>query len=272
MPELPEVETIKRGLSSKIVGKKIVDIDILNAKSFVGDKLSVISYEVISIERRAKLIRIKLSNDLNLLFHLKLTGQLIYQPLVVSSKPLANFTRLIFTFDDKSKLFFNDMRKFGWCKVLTDGDIDKIFSTEYGLEPFDKDFTTEYLIDKTKRIPNRKIKQFLLDQTIIAGIGNIYADETLFDAGLMPTRRIKDIKSSEWKVLVSSIQKILTLAIAHGGTTDSDYLNSDGKKGGMQNYLKVYHCTGQKCFGCGGIVKRMIVGGRGTHFCSTCQH
>lgn len=306
MPELPEVETIKLGLSKKIIGKKITDIEIEplrhgsgQAKSFQGNPRDVIDSSITDIQRRAKLIRVKLSNNLNLLFHLKLTGQLIYRSpsFSLSSNTLKrelqnkkdnsfsgghpshdwhlnlpnSNTRLIFSFNDSSKLYFNDLRKFGWCKVLSDQNITQIFG-DVGAEPFSKDFTVEYLLSKAKRIPNRNIKQFLMDQTIIAGIGNIYTDETLFDAKISPLRKLKDIKLSEWQTIRQSILKILKLGIKYGGTTDSDYVNADGKKGGMQNHLKVYHRTGKSCpNGCGGKIERISIGGRGTHFCFLCQ-
>jgi len=267
MPELPEVETIRRGLQNKIIGKKITDIDILNPKSFQGETKDIVDNKIIDIERRAKLIRIKLSNGLNLLFHLKLTGQLIYQTIQKLTT-----TRLIFTFDDQSKLFFNDLRKFGWCKVMTDNDIDKLYKKDYGLEPLDEKFDVNYLLTHAKRIPNRNIKQFLMDQTIAAGMGNIYTDEALFEAKISPLRKVKDIKMSEWQTLISSMQKVLSMGIRFGGTTDSDYVNADGKKGGMQDHLNVYHKTGKPCPGsCGGRIERITIGGRGTHFCPNCQ-
>ncbi len=289
MPELPEVETIKRGLSDKIVGQKITDIEILWHKSFIGKKEDVIGADVADIVRRAKVIQIKLSNNLNLLFHLKMTGQIIHEHKVKNDGEIIDFagghpshdwhaklpnsnTRIIFTFDDGSKLFFNDMRKFGWCKVLTNEEINAIYKKDYGLEPLDENFTVEYLLEKAKRIPNRNIKQFLMDQTIAAGMGNIYTDETLFDAKISPLRKIKDIKISEWKNLISSMQKVLTLGIKYGGTTDSDYVNIDGKKGGMQDYLKVYHRHNQFCpNSCGGKITQIRIGGRGTHWCPNCQ-
>jgi formamidopyrimidine-DNA glycosylase len=289
MPELPEVETIKRGLSEKIIGKKITDIEVLNIKSFIGDKKDVIGFEIIDIVRRAKVIQIKLSNGFNLLFHLKMTGQIIHEHKVKNGGEIIDFagghpshdwhaklpnsnTRIIFDFDDNSKLFFNDMRKFGWCKVLANSEVEEIFAKSYGLEPLDADFTVEYLLEKAKRILNRNAKQFLMDQSICAGMGNIYTDEALFDAGIMPTRKIRDIKISEWKTLIASMQKVLNMGIKYGGTTDSDYVDIDGKKGGMQNYLKVYHKQGTLCSaGCGGEIEQIRVGGRGTHYCPKCQ-
>lgn len=289
LPELPEVETIKIGLSKKLIGKKIVDIDVLNKKSFQGKLEDVLGSKIVGIERRAKLIRIILSNDLNLLFHLKLTGQLIvvdHGERFAGGHPSHDWhaklpnssTRIIFDFSDNIKLFFNDLRKFGWCKVLKSETIVRLFNEDFGVEPFDlrsgqasKEFNIEYLLTQAKRIPNRNIKQFLMDQKIIAGIGNIYADEILFESRVMPTRKIKDLKLSEWQKIHENIIKILKLGIKYGGTTDSDYVNALGKKGGMQDHLKVYHRTGKPCFGCKGMVKRMTIGGRGTHYCPICQ-
>jgi len=295
MPELPEVETIRRGLSKRLADRTILNVEVKNVKSFQGETDKVIGAKIVNIERRAKVIRIKLSTGLNLLFHLKMTGQLIYkQESGITNQELRDkgedyfagghpdhewhkvlpdkTTALIFNFNDGSVLFFNDMRKFGWCKVLTDEVIEAIYRKDYGLEPLDDGFTVEYLLKKGKRIPNRNIKQFLMDQTIAAGMGNIYTDEALFDARIMPTRKIKDISMGEWKQLILSMRKVLELGIRYGGTTDSDYVNAEGHKGGMQDHLCVYHRTGELCCGeCGGVVERMTIGGRGTHYCPKCQ-
>ena len=292
MPELPEVETIRRGLSEKIVGKEITDLTFDWLKSFQGDSGDVVGKKVVSVQRRAKTIQIELNDDKNLLFHLKMTGQLIYRDsLAIKSNeksgdffagghpdhdwhsPLPNkHTRIVFTFDDDSKLFFNDLRKFGWCKVLSGRELMAIHDEKYGLEPFAKEFDTNYLIKFAEKYPNRKIKQFLLDQTIIAGIGNIYADEALFAAKISPYRLARDIDESEWPELIKVIVEILDLAIKKGGTTDSDYVNVDGKKGGMQDFLKVYHKEGESCANkCGDFVHRTTIAGRGTHYCPTCQ-
>lgn len=293
MPELPEVETIRRGLNRRIVGKTIADIDVRFLKTFQGEKLKVIKLKVKSIERRAKVVAVRLEKDENLLFHLKMTGQLIFidrnDKRFAGGHPDHNWhaklpnstTAVIFNFEDGTHLYFNDMRKFGWCKVLTDEQLKKIFAEEYGPEPVrlagarsgqaSSDFSAEYLIQQASKIPNRKIKQFLTDQTIIAGIGNIYADETLFDARISPLRKVSEISENEWKKIIQSVKKILNLAIKHGGTTDSDFVNADGEKGGMQDYLKVYRKNGTDCPKCGGKIVRITVGGRGTHYCPVCQ-
>jgi formamidopyrimidine-DNA glycosylase len=327
VPELPEVETVRRGLSERIVGRKIVSLSFDWQKSFQGDKSKVENYSVERVERRAKTIQIHLSSGYNLLFHLKMTGQLIWRLAGPGTQDLGlsknreqkdrvntpssksqdlnpekvpdffagghpdhdwhailpnKHTRIIFDFDDGSKLFFNDLRKFGWCKVLTDAEIAKIHDDSYGLEPIRRldddswqaasDFTVEYLMQKASKIPNRNAKQFLLDQTIIAGIGNIYADETLFLAKVSPLRKVKDVTQEEWRNIHKFIISVLEKAIKYGGTTDSDYVNVDGKKGGMQNHLNVYHLEGRACQNrCGGEIKKIKVGGRGTHYCPNCQ-
>ena len=284
MPELPEVETIRRGLEKKIIGKTITDLEVRFPKTLQGDKSKVESYKVESIKRRAKVIAFGLSSGYYLLFHLKMTGQLIYidrnDQRFAGGHPDHNWhaklpnstTAIVFNFGDDTHLYFNDMRKFGWCKVLTKEQLEKIFTQEYGLEPYDAEFTAEYLMSKAVKISNRNIKQFLTDQTIIAGIGNIYVDETLFEAKISPLRKVKDIQLSEWKKIISSVIMVLDKAIKYGGTTDSDYVDAEGKKGGMQNHLKVYHKTGEPCpGGCGGDIKRITIGGRGTHYCPACQ-
>lgn len=282
MPELPEVETIKIGLSKKIIGKTINNIEIKNLKSFQGEVKVIIGSKIIDIERRAKLLRFKLSNNLNLLFHLKITGQLIvidHNKRFAGGHPSHDWhanlpnsnTRLIFDLSSKTKLYFNDLRKFGWCKVLNNKDIEEIYKNDYGLEPLDKNFTVEYLLNHAKKIPNRNAKQFLMDQKIVPGMGNIYTDETLFEAKLSPTKKVKDITMSEWKKLIESMKIVLDKGLKYGGTTDSDYVNAEGERGGMQDHLKVYHRVGKPCFGCSGVVKRMVIGGRGTHYCPGCQ-
>jgi len=292
MPELPEVETIRRGLSERIVGKKITDLTFDWPKGFQGDKNKVTGSTIEKVERRAKTIRIKLNNGYNLLFHLKMTGQLIYR--AESRKPKAKsaedffagghpdhdwhaelpnkHTRIVFTLDDNSTLFFNDLRKFGWCKVLTDQEVEAIHEKDYGLEPFDPKFTVEYLRMIAERVANRSAKQFLMDQAVIAGVGNIYADEALYLAKISPLRKVKDLSSQDWTMLRQAVIDILEKGIKYGGTTDSDYVNADGERGGMQNHLNVYHKAGGLCPAeCGGKIERIKIGGRSTHYCPSCQ-
>jgi len=185
-----------------------------------------------------------------------------------------NYTRAIFTFNDKSVLFFNDLRRFGYSKLYNTKDLSNISELKkLGPEPFSSEFTVEYLMRRAAKIPNRKIKQFITDQEIIAGVGNIYVDEALFYAGILPTRPAKDIKLSEWQKIRDSIIKALELGLKYGGSSEDTYVDAFGNQGTMNEHCNVYRRTGQKCNrnGCQGTVKRIVLGGRGTHFCEKCQ-
>lgn len=281
MPELPEVETIAIQLHANLAGKVIVGLNVLNPKSFVGKKIDVVGQKIVSIHRRAKVLVFELLNGKFMLFHLKMTGQLIY---IDHNKRIAGghadhdwhatlpnkHTRIIFGLGKDRTLFFNDMRKFGWCKVVTPAEMDDYF-TKYGPEPLPHiDLTA--LKTRASKMPKAMIKKFIMDQGVIAGIGNIYADETLYAARIYPKRLVSSLSDAEWKSIASNAERILKLAVSKGGTTDSDYVNAYGEKGGMQDYLAVYHHTGEPCPNkCGGTVKRIIIGGRGTHFCPKCQ-
>ena len=281
MPELPEVETIAKQLNANLAGKEIVGLNVRNASSFAGKKEDIIGQKITSIARRAKVLIISLTNSRYLLFHLKMTGQLIY---IDHAKRIAgghadhdwhaelpnSHTRIIFDFGDEQKLYFNDLRKFGWAKVMTKPEMDD-YLDKYGPEPLPK-IDIEGLKARALRMKNSAIKKFLMDQSVISGIGNIYADETLFASRIHPKRLVGSITDKEWTEIAKNAEKILTLAVAKGGTTDSDYVNAYGQKGGMQDYLAVYHKVGEPCpNSCGGTIERTVVGGRGTHFCPRCQ-
>ena len=308
MPELPEVETIKRGLEKTIVGRTITGFDDRDKKVVQILKSDIVGSKIIGIERRAKIIIIVLDNNQSMIFHMKMTGQLIWEKNCGESdfclrnrrglpakadqgiglraggghpdkawlEKLPNkHTRAIFTFDDGSVLYFNDIRRFGWVKITKNL---KLKTENYeilghlGVEPLGEDLTPEYLQKMAARFPNRKIKQFILDQTIISGVGNIYADESLFEARIMPTRLAKDIKPKEWPKLIVSIKKVLEQGIKYGGSSSENFVDAFGKQGEAHEHLNVYRKTGQKCpNNCGGEVSRIVVGGRGTHFCPTCQ-
>lgn len=281
MPELPEVETIAKQLNANLAGKKIVGLSVLNAKSFWGKRSEVVGQTIVSISRRAKVLIVTLSNGKHLIIHLKMTGQLIY---IDHNKRIAGghadhdwhtelpnkHTRAVFDFGRDKKLYFNDLRKFGWIKLVTKAEMEDYF-TKYGPEPLPK-VDLKYLKSRAERMSKSAIKKFLMDQSVIAGIGNIYADETLYASRIHPKRLVGGLTDSEWQKIAENIQNILKLAIKKGGTTDNDYVNAYGKKGGMQDFLAVYHHTGDPCPAkCGGTIERTIVGGRGTHFCPRCQ-
>lgn len=271
MPELPEVETIKLGLQKTIINKVITKFEAKDSKVVKFQPKNIENSKVKSIERRAKMLIINLNNDKSILIHLKLTGQLIWN-MSDNGKIPDKFTRAIFYFNDGSRLFFNDLRRFGYIKLYSARDLENIPELKkLGPEPFSKDFSIEYLVQRAAKVKNRKVKQFIMDQEIISGIGNIYADESLFDAKILPTRKVKDIRLSEWKTLRESIIRILTLGIKYGGSSVDAYLDTFGNQGKMHQYLKVYRRTGQPCVGCSGKVERITLGGRGTHFCPKCQ-
>lgn len=281
MPELPEVETIATQLNQKVSGLGIQEVQILFAGSFIGDKKTIIGKKVQAVSRKAKNLIIKFDEDLNLLIHLKMTGQLIYvdsDKRIAGGHPTHEFheklpnkhTRVIFSFDNGSKLYFNDMRKFGWCRVLNAEELGVYFSS-FGPDA-NTNIDARYLSERAARMPKSSIKKFLLDQNVIAGIGNIYTDEMLFDLRIHPETLVSKITLSEWQEITKEAKTKLDFAISKGGTTDSDYVNAYGEKGGMQDYLNVYHKAGLPCpRDCGGVVTKIRVAGRGTHFCPVCQ-
>ncbi len=281
MPELPEVETIASQLD-KVISNKIIDrFNVLNPGSFSGEADKVEGQAVKSVGRRAKTLIIKLANGLYLLVHLKMTGQLIYvsgEKRVAGGHPSQDFhdqlpnkhTRIVFEFNDGTKLFFNDLRKFGWIKLLTFLQMNEYFYS-YGPDAV-PEIDVNYLQKRAERMGRSNIKKFIMDQGVISGVGNIYADEALFEAKMAPTRLVSTLTSEEWKSLAQIIEQKLTFAIEKGGTTDNDYVNAYGHKGGMQDYLNVYHRTGEPCpRNCGGKIERIKLSGRGTHFCPVCQ-
>ncbi len=283
MPELPEVETIKRGLLSKIKGKQISDVKILwsgvlnvPAKKFIQ---SVKNAKISGISRRAKILILTLSNGFALLIHLKMTGQLIYESRIMNyelwktaKNPIYKYARVIFFFTDKSILVFNDLRKFGYIKLIPQGKLhDFINNEKLGPEPLENSFTLKKLKEILKKYPKWKIKQMLMDPAAIAGIGNIYADEICFYAKAMPTKQISNLTIKQINKIFEGIKSILTLAIKLRGSSVENYVDTDGRKGDYVKELKVYAREGEKCFRCKGIIKRIKLGGRSAHFCPECQ-
>ena len=240
MPELPEVETLKRQLIQKIIGKK------LNNK------------EIVSIRRRAKILMVDFKNGGSLMFHLKMTGQLIF-----NGKP-SRHTRKVFNFNDGSTLVFNDLRKFGWWKMVKE---TKSVEENFGPEPLEMNFKIfkSILIKKSKT----KIKSLLMDQKAIAGIGNIYSDEILFRAKIKPLRLARSLNNKELETLFKNIKKVLNLAIKKRGSSVEHYFDALGKKGEYVKYHKVYRQ--KKCKNCKSEIKRIKIGGRSAHFCPICQ-
>lgn len=268
MPELPEVETIKRQLNKEISGKKITAVEVLSEKTLKTPKVQFLKYtigaKVKSMERRAKLLILNLNNGWSILTHLKMTGQYVYDG------EAHKHTRVVFSFG-KLKIMFNDMRRFGYLKLFKTDDLPKFLAKEYGPEPLGKQFTVTKFSEVLKRRPNMKIKQLLMEQKLIAGIGNIYAQEACFMSQIMPTRQAKSLKPAEIKKLYENIRRVMSEAIKYGGTSAENYLNLYGKQGDFVKRLKVYGRGKEKCKHCGSILKTIKLGGRGTVYCGKCQ-
>lgn len=269
MPELPEVETIRRQLSREIAGKKITGLQILAEKTLRTPKAEFIKKtvgaKITRVERRAKLLILNLNNGNSILTHLKMTGQYVYDG------EAHKHTRVIFSFGPKLKIMFNDMRRFGYLKLIKTADLPDFLEGEYGPEPLAKDFTLKKFGEILKRRPNMKIKQLLMEQKLVAGVGNIYAQEACFMSSILPTRQPKSLKSDEIKKLYANIRKVLSEAIKYGGSSAENYLNLYGKQGDFVKRLKVYGRSKEKCRRCKAVLKTIKLGGRGTVYCPECQ-
>lgn len=266
MPELPEVETIVCELRNKIIGKKIKEIEIKSKKSFSGNKKRILGKRINKIQRRAKIIIFQI-DSINLACHLKMTGQLIFCKKGKTGSD--RFCRVIIYFSDGSRLLFNDLRKFGWLKIISNQEREKLVGG-FGIEPFTKDFTKENF---WQAIFKRKlaIKSALMDQTKIAGIGNIYANEVLFCASIDPEKSAAKISRAKADKLFDCILKVLKSAIVSGGTSAENYVKTDGSQGQYDRKLLVYGRAGEKCFKCKSKIRKIKIGGRGTYFCPKCQ-
>lgn len=290
MPELPEVETIRKDLSV-LEGKRIIGIPFMSVKTaplgVVFFKKKITGRYIKEIKRRGKLLIFSLDKDLFFLIHLKMTGQLIYQDKnlrisgghslsqkdeisSIGGKLPNKYARAIFKLNDNSLLFFNDLRKFAYFKLVNKEELDKIIENGYGIEPLRPEFTLKSF---TAIFANRKtnLKALLLNQKLIAGLGNIYVDESLFKAGVRPDRRADSLKKEEIYKLFKAINEIIAQAIKYRGTTFSDYTDASGHKGGFSTRLKVYGRKNEPCFICGQGIKKIKLAGRGTHYCSYCQ-
>jgi formamidopyrimidine-DNA glycosylase len=252
-------------------------------KSFPNDKsLSdnfLVSAKILAINRRGKVIIIDLDSDYSLIIHLKMTGQLVYKngqdrfgaghpnDSLVGNLPDKS-TRVTITFEDSSHLFFNDQRKFGWVRLLPTVEVPNIdFFKKIGPEPLDPSFTWKVLGERLAKRPNSLMKAALLDQTVLAGIGNIYADESLWGAKIHPATRVNKISSQKIKLLHHEIQTVLNLSIEKGGSTDRNYVDAEGKEGSYLKFANVFRREGLPCPRCGTTILKLRVAGRGTHIC-----
>ena len=282
MPELPEVETTKRGLEKTVLGLAIKDVwtdlstkdkrkrdTVANPRYFKVFKKEILNKKVISVERRAKNILINLSGGKTILVHMKMTGYLYY-----GKNPKIKFAHVIFSLSNKYYLVFSDIRKFGKITLLdTKTAHDTKHLNNVGPEPLEKQFTITNLKLQISKRPKGKIKTVLMDQSVIAGIGNIYSDEILWRTGVHPERKVSSLKGTEIKLIFKAIKETLTKGIDFGGDSMSDYRNIHGLPGKFQLHHEVYRRTGEKCNkrSCAGIIKRKIVNGRSAHFCSVHQ-
>jgi formamidopyrimidine-DNA glycosylase len=287
MPELPEVETVARGLQGLLPGRVFARAMSDNPKSFPNAPADVqvflIGVAISRVRRRAKVLIIDLANDYSLVIHLKMTGQLVYKSQTIrfgaghpNDSLVGNLpdksTRVTFDFADGSQLFFNDQRKFGWVRLLPTVEIMNLdFFKKVGPEPLSADFTAEILQARLLRRKNTSIKAALLDQSVVAGIGNIYADESLWGAKIHPATLVKNVSVRKISGLYKCICEVLQLSIDQGGSSDRNYVDAEGNKGSYLKFASVFRREGLACPRCGTIIVKSRVAGRGTHTCPHCQ-
>ncbi len=281
MPELPEVEVVRLFLQTHLVGKTISKLEIVTPKSFIGNPELVEGQKIISTSRLGKQLSLHLQYGLILLFHLKMTGQVIYQGVSLGhptpnlpAKALAEVgksTRLVFTFSDKSKLYFNDQRKFGWVKLLSQTELVEA-QKNVGVDLLSPKFTVKYFYDQLQST-TRPIKSVLLDQSKFAGVGNIYANDALFLSHIHPQISSKKISFTQSKILHQKLIKIIKESISQGGSTakDNKYIHPDGSHGQHQFHFRVYQRENEPCLKCKTLIKKIKIGGRGTFYCPKCQ-
>jgi formamidopyrimidine-DNA glycosylase len=287
MPELPEVETVRRGLEALIVGKSIKSETHDTVKGFPNAPADVkqflIDTKITAVRRRAKVLLIDLSSNYTLVVHLKMTGQMVFRGKQVFGAGHPNdslvgelpdkSTRVTLEFTDKSHLYFNDQRKFGWMRLIPTTEVPNIdFMKKVGPEPLEAAFMSSVFIERIRKRNNTTIKAALLDQTVLAGVGNIYADESLWGAKIHPAQRVRDVADAQLKVLHKELVYVLNLSIEKGGSTDRNYVNAEGKKGSYIDFARVFRREGKDCpRHPGTIILKTRVAGRGTHICPKCQ-
>jgi formamidopyrimidine-DNA glycosylase len=287
MPELPEVEIIKRGLEDLIVGRCIATLTYDWQKAFPNSPADVekfvIDARITGVKRRAKVLIVELSTNYVLLVHLKMTGQLVFvdktsrfgaghpNESLIGRLPDAS-TRIQILFVDESMLFFNDQRKFGWMKLIPIAALESdSFLKKLGPEPLEDSFTSDVFISRIRKRSNSNIKSVLLDQSILAGVGNIYADESLWGAMIHPSSMVRDLTDNDLQKLHKELVFVLKLSIEKGGSTDKTYVNAEGKKGSYIQFARVFRREGMHCPRCDTVIIKSRVAGRGTHTCPNCQ-
>jgi len=287
MPELPEVETVRRGLAELLPGRTLRCAGPLDSpKSFPNADADVrqflIGAKVLYVKRRAKVLLIELDTKHTLVIHLKMTGQLVFRGEMAFGAGHPNeslvgelpdrSTRVVIEVADGSHLYFNDQRKFGWVKLMPTLEVPNIdFMKKVGPEPLEADFTARQFTERFKRRSRTSIKAALLDQTVVAGVGNIYADESLWGAKIDPRRLVSGVTDNEFRLLYEELRAVMNLAIEKGGSTDKNYVNTEGKRGSYLDFARLFRREGQVCPRCGHTIEKIRHAGRGTHFCPVCQ-
>lgn len=287
MPELPEVETIRLGLQKYIVGHKITNIEIKLKRVFTGSPKDIIGSKIIKVERYGKGLVINLDNEYSIAIHIKMTGQLIFNDLAfiknrnvhLSKEKVGQipnkYTHVIFTLDKDATLYYNDIRQFGWIKVLKTVEVKSLpFFKELGPEPIPSSGQKPLTLGQFEVILSKSslaIKPLIMDQKKIGGIGNIYANDGLFVAGIDPRRRAKSLSKAEVGKLFKSILEVLNKGLKYGGASEMTYVNALGEDGEYQNHFLTYGRKDLPCLTCKTMIKRIVVGGRGTFYCPNCQ-
>jgi len=265
MPELPEVETIRRQLSEKILGQAIVGVEVHRERCYIGIK-KLRGERIKSIKRTGKYLFILFESQHGLVVHLKMTGRLVYD---VDFYETAPHTRVVLTLGEGHKLYFWDVRTFGYIKY--EEKIEEIFekqSARIGQEPWQ--MTTDEFYTLCQKY-KRPIKNLILDQGLVGGVGNIYANDGLWEAGIDPRRGANTLSKKEAKLLLMGLCKVMERGLITGGASDNSYVNALGQKGKYQEEFRVYKRTGQACLACGNKIERVVVGGRGSFVCIKCQ-
>jgi formamidopyrimidine-DNA glycosylase len=281
MPELPEVQTTVNGLNRTVKSRVIKSVstsyksahhtgkdNIKDPKFFKKFKKLVEGQKIFKAERRAKNILIHLSNGYTVIVHMKMTGHFVY------NRPDYPFTRLQFKLDNGKVLALSDMRKFAKVTIVKTGDVEKCMHLEHlGPEPLEKNFQFKIFNFQLNKRPKGRIKTVLMDQSLIAGIGNIYSDEILWRAGVHPMSTVEKIPEKNFKEMFKAMKEVLKRGIHFGGDSMSDYRNIKGEKGKFQDHHRAYQRKGKPCDkrGCKGIIQRIVVGTRSAHFCPVHQ-
>jgi len=281
MPELPEVETIVRQLDKALKGRVVGGVEVLRRKSFTGKTGELVGKKVAGVRRKSKMIIMDfVDGNRVILTHLKMTGQLVFvkgNERVVGGHPTADWvselpskhTRVVISFKDGSKLFFNDMRVFGWMKVLEKRELEDSLQ-KLPPDVVDDGFDFSYL-KRMLGASKRAIKLVLLDQKKMGGVGNIYANDGLFLAGIDPRRPANSLSEKEVRALRKAIRKVVNKGIGMGGATYSSYRDTRGQGGRYQEHFLVYGREGEGCRKCGGKIEKFKLGGRSTYWCKRCQ-